>query len=400
MSENRELIQSGASKGSANLLKLASIVFVIFTLVGVLAATSMSLFVHFIQQTPHTMHLPDNIPHFFIVMMMEWYLWALFTPLIYYFCLKNPIESPHVYRSIFHCFLFSIAIGILKVLIDWAIVHIGLSLIWGPMPVPPDRENVSFWMGMLLELFSPKTFGYFLICWTIMAVIYAWRHNQQLKRREIAAARLQEQLTQAQLRALQMQLQPHFLFNTLNSISSLLYDNVEAADEMLTDLSELLRKTLANIGTQTTTLREEIDFVQHYLDIEKVRFQDRLHIEIDADPNILNASVPNLLLQPLAENSIRHGISHLTAKGIVSIRACKNGERVEITVTNDGPEANDSESPPIEYGNGLGITRNRLEHLYGETAQFSFYRGVRGGAVVTVSFPYREHNADGVKNHE
>src|SRR5262249_2873049 len=155
---------------------------------------------------------------------------------------------------------------------------------------------------------------------------YALDYYQKFQERELKAAQLEGRLAQAELQNLKAQLQPHFLFNTLHAISVLMQENVQAANRMLVRLSELLRMALDTAGAQEVTLKQEVEFAQRYLEIEQTRFQDRLSVKIDVDPSALDARAPSLLLQPLVENAVRHGIARRAGAGLLEIIARREGD--------------------------------------------------------------------------
>ena len=173
---------------------------------------------------------------------------------------------------------------------------------------------------------------YALLLFGVMAANYYRRYLAGEQR----AAQLQAQLAQAQLQALKMQLHPHFLFNTLNAISELVHKEPETAERMVIQLSDMLRVSLDSIGVQEIPLEQELEFLRRYLDIEETRFRDRLRIRMDVDPETLGAYVPNMILQPLVENAIRHGISPLSRGGSIDIRARRNGETLNLQICDDG----------------------------------------------------------------
>ena len=216
---------------------------------------------------------------------------------------------------------------------------------------------------------------YFLILFVYYAFDYSGR-----------AARLKASLTEARLSALKTQLNPHFLFNTLNSISSLMYTDTEAADRMMTRLSDLLRSTIHNDGAQEVTLREELDFLDRYLEIEKIRFEQRLRIAIHVDPEALDGLVPAFSLQPLVENALRHGIGPLESGGSVDIEGHRADGHLVIRITDDGCG---SREDPVREGIGLTNTRLRLEQLYGDSASFHAGNSADGGFFVQLGVPYR-----------
>src|SRR6185436_14330796 len=201
------------------------------------------------------------------------------------------------------------------------------------------------------------------------------------------AARLETRLVEAQLQALQRQLHPHFLFNTLNTISGLMRTNVNAADLMIDRLGDLLRMTL-QVGTQEVPLKQELDVLQTYLEIEQTRFENRLSISTRIEAETLDAQVPNLLLQPLVENAIRHGIAPHSRAGRISIRAAREGTRLVIEVRDSGDGLPADRLLALNRGVGLDNTRARLEHLYPSAHQFTF-SNVDGGFSVTVIIPFR-----------
>lgn len=308
----------------------------------------------------------------------QWYVWALLTPGIYRISKSIPIRAQHLLQDILSNIAVSLLFVIGKSFLD-GLLAFGMGAI--PHPNPTLAGEIFF------RLTSPISFMVFVIYWMIMAVIYILQYKQKLQEQEVASSQLQAQLAQAQLNALKMQLQPHFLFNTLNSISSLLRENVEAADEMIIHLSDMLRYSLNTLSILEVALREEITFLQHYLDIEKIRFQDRLQTEFDIDSTAMNAMVPSMLLQPLVENSIRHGIAKQSAPGKVSISAKRRDDRLEITVLDTG---NSFSSCQEGEGIGLSNTRMRLEKLYGNEASLQMDRTANQETVVRISIPYSE----------
>jgi two-component system LytT family sensor kinase len=202
---------------------------------------------------------------------------------------------------------------------------------------------------------------------------------------EVEAAQLRESLARAQLDTLRAQLNPHFLFNTLNTISVLMSEDVAAANRMLLRLGELLRAVLATSGQQVVELRRELDFVRGYLEIEQARFQDRLIVHIHADSEALNAPVPFMLLQPLVENAVRHGIAPRVEAGMVEIRAERRGRLLRLQIRDDGPGR--SAAPQPGTGTGLANTRARLDQLYGSSYRFELGDAENGGLVVSVEIP-------------
>ena len=223
--------------------------------------------------------------------------------------------------------------------------------------------------------------------WAVVAFINARDYHRESQERELTAAQLQTQLAEAQLEALQRQLHPHFLFNTLNTIATLMHRDVHAADEMLVQLSDLLRLTLDRIGTQQVPLNDEVDFLRKYLEIEQRRFGDRLQFIIDVDPHVLDAPVPNLILQPLVENALRHGIGPKVAGGNVDVTARQEGSNLVMTVRDNGVGLSPDKLNAFHSGVGLSNTRSRLENLYGDRHRFEFQTPTNGGLLVTIVIP-------------
>jgi len=241
------------------------------------------------------------------------------------------------------------------------------------------------------ETFNPllvKTFHLnLLIYWVIVSVHHAFGYYRQVQVRELRAVELEKRLAQARLQALQMQLNPHFLFNTLHAISALVHKDVEAADRMIARLSDLLRYALESTDAQEVPLRQELDFLNRYLEIEKTRFGDRLTVRLDIAPETLDALVPNLVLQPLVENAIRHGIEPRAKPGRIDLRARRENGRLKLEVCDNGVGLPSGRIP--EEGVGLSNTRARLQQLYGERHLFALGNTAGGGLTVSVELPFR-----------
>ena len=214
-------------------------------------------------------------------------------------------------------------------------------------------------------------------------------YYQQAQDRALKASQLETQLAEAQLQALQRQLHPHFLFNTLNAISALMHRDVEAADQMLSKLSDLLRIALDQRGAQEVALKDELEFLQKYLEIEQARFGDRLSVDFTIEPQTLDAQVPNLILQPLVENSVRHAVAVRIEPGHIAVRARRNDDRLELSVRDNGPGLPKGRTAAPASGVGLANTRSRLERLYGASQHLTFAEPPGGGLLVTVSMPFK-----------
>ena len=316
--------------------------------------------------------------------MTDFYVWGLFSPLIFRLVKRFRIERGNMAMGLaFHIFvglLFVIAVTAITIPILW---YLGFAN-HGAVP------TLGAFFNKLIV--NPFYLHQGLIAyWGTVVVAHAYEYNRQVQVGRTRASELSAQLAQAQLAALKMQIHPHFLFNTLNSIAALLHEDVEAADRMLTRLSDFLRITLQSSTTSVVTLREELGFLQAYLDIERVRFRDRLVVELTIAPDVLDARVPNLILQPLVENAVRHGISKQIAIGHLVIDARRLDERLLIRIDDNGPgkpNGNGNLKRRANGGVGLANTRARLKQFYGDFEFNIEDRIDRSGTTVMMNVPY------------
>jgi two-component system, LytTR family, sensor kinase len=315
-----------------------------------------------------------------IYLQMTWaYLWALATPIILWLAERFPVEKKLWWR---HLALHVGASLVLSTFVTWS-GHLLLYLNYGyrlGRPYPVDRA-----LRFVVENFS-EGIGIYLL---ITIITYAVSYYNRYRKGELRAMQLEAQLSQAQLQALKMQLHPHFLFNTLHSISALLNRDTDKARTMITRLGDFLRMTLENSGTQEVTLQQEMEFLRCYLEIERVRFQDRLTTEVDIDPAALDSKVPNLILQPIVENAIRHGIAPRSTPGQIIIQAKQENGLLRIEVRDNGPglPVNRKDENLFTKGVGLANTQTRLERLYGASHRFELINDPCGGLVVTLEIP-------------
>ena len=220
----------------------------------------------------------------------------------------------------------------------------------------------------------------YVVYLAMLGVVHAVYYSRMFRDRQVAAHRLEAALSSAELHILKTQLHPHFLFNTLNGISSLMYSDVHAADRMLTQLAGLLRHSLSSFHEQEVTLQRELEFLLPYLQIEQARLGDRLTLEMEIEPQLEFALVPHQIFQPLAENAIRHGISTRPAGGCLQVRVSAGDGRLRLEVSDDGP-GSANPSPSAGQGVGLSNTRARLASLYGEDHEFRIEDGPEGFTV-------------------
>ncbi len=285
--------------------------------------------------------------------------------------------------------------------------HLPISLVFGFGELAVEAVILR-WLGVFPDFMNsyPATLVFLLIIgyhqsvltyWMILAVQYGfgWYNRYEERRQEalrlqLRSSQLESQLAQAHLGALKMQLQPHFLFNTLNTIMVLVRQQKgHEAEEMLARLSDLLRCVLEDVQAQEVPLTRELEYLQLYLSIEQVRFQDRLHVDVAADPGVLDAALPHMALQPIVENAIRHGIGRSSTAGSISITACRVNDTVEIKIQDDGPGLAPA---PVNgsAGRGIGLanTRARLRELYGDGAALTVENAQQGGVVATMVLPF------------
>jgi two-component system, LytTR family, sensor kinase len=224
--------------------------------------------------------------------------------------------------------------------------------------------------------------------WAIVGLSHALVYHGESRARAVRAAHLERKLVEAQLNVLQQQLHPHFLFNTLHAISSLMRIDVEAADRVLMQLSDLLRLTLEHLGQHEVALAADLEALSKYVQIELTRFGDRLSVRYDVQPEALDARVPSLLLQPLVENAIKHGVARRTGPGHILVAARRDGDKLRLEVRDDGVGLSEDALTALQKGIGVSTTRARLLHLFGADFRFEFHRLVPGLAVV-IAIPWK-----------
>jgi two-component system, LytTR family, sensor kinase len=315
--------------------------------------------------------------------IIYWYLWALFTPLVFWIARAFPLERGRRGRNIPLLVLAGLVIAPLQVSLE---IMIDLLLAWGLLHAP--SSEIAQRLGMFRRIVLIESFSGFLIYAVMIGCYYAFDYYRKWREGDVRASRLEGQLARAELQNLKMQLHPHFLFNTLNTISVLMARDTAAANGVLIRLSDLLRMTLDQAGAQEVTLKQELEFLQKYLEIEQTRFQERLKVEVSVDPSVLDARVPNLILQPLVENAIRHGVAQLVSEGRVEISARREDGMVELSVRDNGPGIGGSECQSLRERVGLSNTRARLEQLYGARHSFRLRNRDEGGLEVKVAFPF------------
>jgi sensor histidine kinase YesM len=305
------------------------------------------------------------------------YLWAVLTPLVLWLGRKFLIEQPRFLRNLAIHFGLSFLVTTLHLFLLGQLNYLVLMLFVKEY-VPPVPV-----IALVVGLGATNI----MIYWGIIGISQALAYFRRYKEREVS-------LAQAQLQAVQTQMHPHFLFNTLNAISELVHEDANRAEQTITQLSDLLRISLQSDAAQEITLKEELDFLRKYVEIQQTLLQERLTVNWDIKPDTLDAQVPNLLLQPLIENAIRHGIAPKATGGTIEIKANRHGDRITLSVEDDGIGINFPAETSLKEGIGLKSVRTRLQHLYNESHKFSLKKSDKGqGLCVELVIPFRENAA-------
>jgi hypothetical protein len=337
-----------------------------WTLVGVVAASQRHYFLAAAGR-------PAPFGESLLGALESCWLWAAFTPAILWLARRWPIGRPRPGRALLLHGALSVGFAGLDAVLD---VLLGALLDLGP------RHSLA-------ATFVANSFINLVSYFAVLAIGHAIRYHELYLEREVAASRLEAELLGARVRALAMQLRPHFLFNTLHTVASLVRAGRQGeAVRMIAGLSDLLRASLRDGGPAEVPLREELDFVERYLAIEQIRFQDRLETHVSADPDALDALVPPLILQPLVENAIRHGVERRSAPGRVEVAVARRNGTLVLRVQDSSAQA--SPTAPEREGRGIGLsnTQSRLRHLYGDRQRFDLAGTADGGAVATVELPF------------
>lgn len=319
-------------------------------------------------------------------------VFAILAPLVFVVATRFPVQRENrIRRSLIYLgggVLFTVFHVLLRVLCYPAWQPDVKKYTWALFSWPTFRFSLHWPILQRMFLWNLVE-DVFAVYIPIVVIAHAALYYRRFRERELRSAQLQAQLSDARLLALKNQLQPHFLFNTLHSISSLMLTDVRAADTMIARLSDLLRMSLNGDGRHMTSFKEELDFTQAYVEIEKVRFGHRLRVNLEVVPEALDAKVPHLLLQPLVENSIKHGISRSNAGGQVTVRAVVRDNRLNLSVFDRlfAPTSPGSASPGM--GIGLKGTEERLKTLYGDEHNFATRSLSDGAFEVNISLPFR-----------
>ncbi len=313
--------------------------------------------------------------------ILSWISWAPLTPVIITLARRFPLVGGS--------WKTGLAVHVPSFILCSA-VHSAVVILIVLTVKPWDNMGPEGFWPRFLARFKGSLGSDLLIYGGVVGICYAIDYYRKYREREYVAAQLETQLAQAQLDSLRMQLHPHFLFNTLNGIVGLVRDNNnEAAVTMLVGLSDLLRHALEHSNRQEVELKEELNFIKLYLSIQQMRFSDRLQVDFEIDPGTTQALVPNLLIQPLVENALRHGIGRSADSGSIKICARRNTDRLSITVADNGGGLPNNWQLKTSSGIGLANTIARLQQLYGENYGFDIRNRDQGGVEVEVIMPLR-----------
>jgi two-component sensor histidine kinase len=341
-------------------------------------------------------HGPVGIWSHAIALQLNYCLiWALLTPAVLRVGRKFPLAGivPAKRRSLGRAVAVHLAASVVCALVVQAIhafTPAWLQPHWFPRP---SLSNLA------LSLVGGVDYG-FILYWVITLLGQSFQYWHSLSQARVRQAELQQQLAQAQLQALQMQMHPHFLFNALNSVAELIHEDAPAAERMVTRLSELLRIYLRSSETQEISLAQEIDFLRRYLEIEKLRFEERFAVRIQLNPGTDSAVVPSLILQPLVENAIVHGMADREQDGLIAIDASLDGASLALRVADNGPGLPEPAPAAVVEGRGLRNTRARLERLYGAAQDFSVAAVAGGGICATIRLPLKKPASQAKATHD
>ncbi|PYS88721.1 MAG: histidine kinase [Acidobacteria bacterium] len=312
--------------------------------------------------------------------LTEWEIWALLSPFILVLARRFYIDRQNWRKTVAVHLLLGIGFSFIQ-LVMHAAAEQWMTWAWEP------GEQMTF-SSSFYHLLTKKLHLNLLTYFVIIGVSSAIEYYRRYQERERLTAQLEAQLSRAQLQALKMQLHPHFLFNTLNTISALIHRDPRAADQMVARLGDLLRLTLDHHGIEEVPLKEELEFLEKYLEIEQTRFHDRLSVRMEIDPASLDALLPSLLLQPLVENAIRHGISARPGAGQIEISARRENGTLQLAVRDNGTGLPADWETCGQLGVGLANTRARLAQLYGARHTFELANMPGGGLEVAIAIPF------------
>ena len=324
-----------------------------------------------------------------LLLLPKWMTWALCTPLIFKLADRFPFRRDRIARSIaIHVFLAIAVAAAIEVV--WLQISLVVQMYVEPEVMARVRTNwAEVYSGAVLSRLVSGAFTYA----AVLGVATTLGYHRRAREREVRAAQLEAQLALAQVQALKMQVHPHFLFNTLHAVTVLIREDPAAATKVVTRLGDLLRLTLSRATTAQVSFRRELEILTLYLEIERTRFQDRLEIHYDVQPATLSALVPDLILQPLVENAIRHGVSPNAGTGHITLRSRRQGDWLVLEIRDNGAGLAPGATP--RDGIGLSTTKARLERLYGDAQEMTLTSLPEGGCVARIRIPYQPTSDNG-----
>jgi two-component system LytT family sensor kinase len=326
-------------------------------------------------------HMHHRWTYLFVTVALSWLPWALATPWVLRLGRWQPVQWGKLAPWLVHA-AACVSIGLV-----YAAWVAGMELLWDPWAnaTPPGPYG-----DLLLKKFYNQLLASVILYGCILLVGYLLESRERLAREQTEAARLNEQLSKAQLSALRQQIEPHFLFNTLNAVAGLIREGRnDAAVNMIAGLSDLLRRVVDDSHRQEVPLGEELEFLQRYLDIQKARFAERLQLRVEVPGELCRARVPSLILQPIVENAVKHGIAKRAQGGAIEISAARTNGVLTVSVYNDGPTLPE-DWERNKAGIGISNVRTRLESLYGNAFELKMRNEESQGVKVSVSVPFRE----------
>ncbi len=313
-----------------------------------------------------------------------WGTWALLTPVVFAVAQRVPIIPGRIVRGVVAHLPIAVAFILVHTIITGPVAFmLGLVPVWA---TGPDATI----LGVFRQVLRSNVGADLLVYALLVAVQHVAVFGSRARARDIRASQLEAQLVRARLDVLQMQLQPHFLFNTLHAVSALMDRDTAAARRMLSQLSDLLRVSLSAPDSQEVAVEEEIAFLGRYIDIQRMRFHDRLAVDVRVSPATLRAVVPRLVMQPLVENAIRHGIATRTGPGRIEVEVQRDDGQLCLTVTDNGRGLPAGGMGALRLGVGLRNTQARLQHLYGDEHRFELLNAPGGGTIASIRIPFRE----------
>jgi signal transduction histidine kinase len=362
----------------------APTLFVIATVFGV-SSTLQANWMAKLELHPHVME--NATARLLVLNLVYWYIPALLAPIIMAFALRHPIDRvrwpPQLAMHLAAALLYSI--------VHTTVMMAVRTLLLIGQELPPDFPG---WRNYTLLSYLTQLDWLLMTYLFLIGVAYALAYRRESETRALNAAQLETRLVEAQLQALQRQLHPHFLFNTLNTVSGLIRTDPDAADTMIDRLGDLLRMTLNKSGVQEVSLKEELDVLEKYVEIERTRFGNRLTIDMRVQSEALDAQVPSLVLQPLVENAIRHGIAPHARPGRITVSAERDDGELVLQVLDNGNGLPPDRLMALNRGVGLDNTRARLTHLYRNRFQFTF-SNLDQGFRVLIRIPFEVHQHAG-----